>query len=158
VTLREITRDNRASIKALKVLRKQEHYVDSVKESLAEAAATPGARPWYRAVYAGEVPVGFLMVCDDVPPGNPDNALALLPVADAHRPPSLGSRLWPCGPGPSGRVPQDQTRAEILVASVVAGKRTPLGFYLRYGFEPTGQMFEGEQVIQLCVATAPKSE
>lgn len=154
VSLREITKENRSSIKALRVSRKQEGYVDSVKESLAEAAATPGARPWCRAVYAGEIPVGFLMICDDVPSDHPD-----LPwryylwrmLIDRHHQ----------GRG-YGRAALDhlvqylRTRpgADVLVASVVPGKRTPLGFYLRYGFEPTGQMFDGELVIRLRLATA----
>lgn len=145
-------------IKALKVSRKQEDYVDSVKESLAEAAATPSARPWYRAVYAGEVPVGFLMICDDVPPGDPDMPwryyLWRMLIDRHHQGRGYGRAAL------DRLVEYLRTRpgAEILVASVVPGKRTPLGFYLRYGFEPTGEMFDGEQVIQLRLATVPKSE
>lgn len=153
VTLREITKENRSSIKALRVSRKQEDYVDSVKESLAEAAKAPDARPWFRAVYAGGIPVGFLMICDDVPPHHqrvPWRYYLWRMLIDRHH----QRRGY-------GRAALDRlveylgTRpgAELLVASVVPGKRTPLGFYLRYGFEPTGQVFEGEQVIQLRLAT-----
>jgi diamine N-acetyltransferase len=158
VTLREIIPDNRAPIVALRVAKKQKKYVDSVKESLVEAAATPDARPWYRAVYAGEVPVGFLMIADDVPPGNPDmpwRYFLWYMLIDKH----YQGRGY-------GRAALDRlveylrTRpgAEVLVTSVVPGKRSPLGFYLRYGFEPTGQIFDGEQVLQLRLATIPTDE
>ncbi|OJF15636.1 hypothetical protein [Couchioplanes caeruleus] len=30
-----------------------------------------------------------------------------------------------------------------------AGDGSPLGFYLKYGFRPTGQMFDREQVLDL---------
>jgi signal transduction histidine kinase len=36
---------------------------------LAEAAAHPELEPWCRAVYVEELPVGFVMLADDVPPG-----------------------------------------------------------------------------------------
>jgi diamine N-acetyltransferase len=158
VTLCEITPDNRAAIKALKVSRKQEGYVDSVKESLAEAAANPDARPWYRAVYAGEVPVGFLMIADDVPPGNPDMPwryfLWYMLIDKHHQGRGYGRAAL------DHLVEYLRTRpgAEMLVTSVVPGKRSPLGFYLRYGFEPTGQIFDGEQVLQLRLATISRDE
>jgi diamine N-acetyltransferase len=158
VTLREITKENRSSIKALKVSRKQEDYVDSVKESLAEAAGTPSVRPWCRAVYTGEVPVGFLMICDDVPPGNPDMPwryyLWRMLIDRHHQGRGYGRAALDC------LVEYLRTRpgADVLVASVVPGRRTPLGFYLRYGFEPTGGMFDGEQVIQLRLTTVPQSD
>ena len=39
--------------------------------------------------------------------------------------------------------------AETLLTSVVPGPRSPTGFYLRYGFSLTGQVFDGEQVLEL---------
>ena len=155
VTLREITPDNRALIVALRVAKKQKKYVDSVKKSLAEAAATPEARPWYRAVYAGEVPVGFLMIADDVPPGHPDMPwryyLWYLLIDKHYQGHGYGRATL------DRLVEYLRTRpgAEMLVASVVPGKRSPLGFYLRYGFEPTGQISGGEQVIQLRLPAIP---
>jgi diamine N-acetyltransferase len=158
VTLREITKDNRASIKALRVSPKQEDYVASVKASLATAARTPGARPWYRAVYAGELPVGFLMICDDVPPGDPDMPwryyLWRMLIDRHHQGRGYGRAALDRLVGYLATRPG----ADLLVASVVPGRRTPLGFYLRYGFEPTGRIFDGEQVIQLRLATAPTDE
>lgn len=71
VTLREITPQNEADVRALAVAPGQEEFVASVAESLEEAATTPDARPWCRAIYADEVPVGFVMLSYDVPPGRP---------------------------------------------------------------------------------------
>jgi diamine N-acetyltransferase len=71
VSLREITDANRPAVEALAVTPDQEHYVAGVAESLEEAAATPAACPWYRAVYAGEDPVGFVMLSDGIPDGYP---------------------------------------------------------------------------------------
>ena len=63
---------NRQAVEDLQVLPERENFVDGVSRSLAEAAAKPDARPWYRSIYAGEVPVGFVMLADGVPPGNED--------------------------------------------------------------------------------------
>jgi diamine N-acetyltransferase len=61
VSLREITKDNLSDVLALKVTTEQEQFVASNAVSLAQAHFEP-TLPWYRAVYAGETPVGFLML------------------------------------------------------------------------------------------------
>jgi len=149
VTLRKITSANRAAVEALRVSTEQESYVDGVARSLAEAADTPASRPWCRAVYAGEDPVGFVMVADDAPPGDPvipwRYYLWRMLIDERHQ-----------GRG-HGRAALDlvaaylRTRpgADALMTSVVPGPGSPLGFYLRYGFEPTGEWFDHEQVIRL---------
>ena len=53
VTLRPITSGNRQAVEDLQVLPEQENFVDGVSRSLAEAAAKPHARPWYRSIYSG---------------------------------------------------------------------------------------------------------
>jgi diamine N-acetyltransferase len=68
VTLQEITDRNRDAVVGLRVAPEQERFVASVQESLDEAVATPQAKPWYRAIYAGEDPVGFVMLSWDVTP------------------------------------------------------------------------------------------
>ena len=149
VTLRTITPANRASVEALRVSAEQDAFVDGVRRSLDEAAATPASNPWCRAVYAGERPVGFVMLADDVPPGD-----AVIPwryylwrMLIDHRCQGLGH----------GRAALDEVRqhlrtrpgADVLVTSVVPGPGSPLGFYLGYGFEPTGEWFDHEQVLRL---------
>jgi len=149
VVLREITDNNRPLVEGLRVAPDQEGFVDSVMQSLVEAAATPHAKPWYRAVYLGETPVGFVMLGDDVPPGNPH-----IPWRYYLWRMLIDARYQGRG---YGRAALDlvaayvKTRpdADVLVTSVVAGEGSPLGFYQRYGFELTGEMFDHEHVMQL---------
>lgn len=61
ITLREITKNNLRDILRLKVAPHQEQYVASNAVSLAEAHFEPDL-PWFRAIYAGDVPVRFLML------------------------------------------------------------------------------------------------
>ena len=62
VTLREITDGNREAVLALRVAPGQERFVSSVRGAIREAAEYPHAKPWYRAVYAGDEPVGFVKI------------------------------------------------------------------------------------------------
>ena len=73
VTLREITTASRTELEALTMTPLQASYVESVAGSLAEAAATPDAAPWCRGVYAGDAPVGFVMISDGISPENMAN-------------------------------------------------------------------------------------
>jgi hypothetical protein len=57
VSLREITADTVREICRLRVAPGQEGFVAPVAESIAEAYFSPLA--WFRAVYAGDTPVGF---------------------------------------------------------------------------------------------------
>jgi diamine N-acetyltransferase len=61
VTLREITKENLWDILRLKVAPHQEQFVASNAVSLAEAHFEPEL-PWFRAIYACDVSVGFLML------------------------------------------------------------------------------------------------
>jgi diamine N-acetyltransferase len=153
VTLREVGPDNQAAVEAVRVAKSQEHFVEDVRRSIAEAAATPGARPWYRAVYADEEPVGFVMIGDDVPPGNEDIPwryyLWRFLIDGRHQGRGYGRAAL------DRLVEYLRTRpgADTLVTSVVPGEGSPLGFYLRYGFVATGQMYGHEQVLTLRLPT-----
>ena len=149
VILRPVDDLNRAAVSALRVAPGQERFVDGVADSMREAAAHPGARPWFRAVYAGDVPVGFLMLADGAEPGN-----GVIPW-----PYYLWRLLIDCryqGRG-YGRAALDlvvvhlreRPEGDVLVTSVVPGDGSPYGFYLRYGFRPTGEWFDHEQVLAL---------
>jgi diamine N-acetyltransferase len=155
VTLREIAEENRAAVEALRVAAGQEQFVDGVRRSLVEAAATPSANPWYRAIYTGDTPVGFVMIGDDVPPGNDvvpwRYYLWRFLVDEAHQGRGYG---WAAM---DRLVEYLRTRpgAHMLMTSVVPGDGSPLGFYLRYGFEATGEMFDHEHVLRLRLADPP---
>lgn len=150
IELREVTAANRAELEALAVTPLQEHYVAGVADSLIEAAATPGACPWYRGIYHDETPVGFVMISDNIPP---DRTEYLGPyyvwrlLVDVHH--------QGCGYGKATLdLVVDYVRsrpdAHTLFTSVADGvEGSPFGFYVRYGFVLTGEVFEGERVLAL---------
>ena len=72
ITLREITDDNEEAVRALQTTPEQGQFVSTVTYSLTEAAAHPEGNPWFRAVYADEEPVGFVMLSWDVEPQPPE--------------------------------------------------------------------------------------
>ena len=149
VSLREITPTNRAKVEALSVSPAQADYVAGVAESLAEAAETPDARPWLRAVYAGDEPVGFVMISDGITVVNPDYLgpyyLWRLLIDEHHQGRGYGSEAL--------RLVVEHLRtrpdAHVLITSVVQGPGSPLTFYLRHGFVATGKEHQGELVLEL---------
>ena len=152
VHLREITPDNQASIEALVVTDEQSNYVEGVAASIVEAAETPDARPWYRAVYDGDTPVGFVMISDGITVDNPDYLgpyyLWRLLVDHQHQGRGYGAATI--------RLIVDELRsrpdARVLITSCAPGPATPLGFYLQQGFRDTGVVHLGEEVLELDLA------
>jgi len=63
VTLREITEETVLSIIRLKVSKEQEGFVATNAVSLAQAHFSKNA--WFRAIYADDTPVGFVMLYID---------------------------------------------------------------------------------------------
>jgi diamine N-acetyltransferase len=147
VTLQEITDRNRDAVVGLRVAPEQERFVASVQESLDEAVATPRANPWYRAIYAGEDPVGFVMLSWDVTPEpgiiGPWFLWRLL-IDRRHQRRGYGSAAL-------ARVVEIVRAAggTALLSSFQAGDGEPWPFYERLGFEQTGAFEDGEAVIRL---------
>jgi diamine N-acetyltransferase len=101
---------------------------------------------WFRAIYADETPVGFVMLAET---------------------PSLGRHyLWRFmidakyqGRGYGGRALQliirhvkRDKRAKALYLSVVRGRGSADGLYKRFGFDFTGEVKHGEHVMRLNLA------
>jgi diamine N-acetyltransferase len=149
VTLREITEANRCQIEALTVAPHQEMFVAGVAESLVEAAETPDACPWYRAVYMDQYPVGFVMISDNIPDGHPEYLgpyfLWRLLIDARWQRRGYGRAVLD--------LIVDYVRgrpdAERLLTSAVPGDSSPLDFYLKYGFSLTGEVDNGELVLEL---------
>ena len=150
VTLRELTEGNRQEVLALRVARGQERFVSSVAESLEEAEAYPQASPWYRAVYVGEVPVGFVMLSWDCVPQPPEIIgpwfLWKLLIDERHQGHGYGREVV--------RQVADLIRAaggdELFTSHVVGGDGGPGRFYERLGFVPTGELDpQGEVILRL---------
>ena len=152
VQLREISDSNLADVLALRVSAAQERYVRDVAGSIEEAAEHPAAAPWYRAIYGGDLPVGFVMISDGITPEN-------------MRPEYLGPYyLWRLlidrrsqgsGYGSAAirlvveHLTAEHPDARVLLTSCQPGPLTPLPFYLRQGFRETGAAHDGETVLEL---------
>lgn len=151
VRLVEITDANRDAVCALRVKPGQERFVASVARSLEQAAATPEAEPWYRAVCADDTPVGFVMLSWNVPPGRPGILgpyfLWRLLIDEHHQGRGFGRATLT-------RV-IDLVRADgatELLTSHQPGEDGPGPFYRRQGFQPTGEIDNGETVLRLDLA------
>lgn len=155
VSLREITDANRPLIEALSVSRTQQTYVAGVTESLAEAIEYPDACPWFRAIYAGDEPAGFVMISDGITVQNPDYLgpyyLWRLLIDEHYQGRGIGAatiRLI---------VEHLRTRpdADVLITSTVPGPESPVDFYLRQGFALTGEVHNDEAVLELALRPRP---
>ena len=146
VSLREIGDGNRDDVLALSVTPIQARFVSSVAESLAEADETPEGKPWYRAVYADEQPVGFVMLSWNVTPEPPRIIgpwfLWRLLIDVEHQGRGYGREAV--------RLVADIVRnngAAELLTSYGQGEGGPAEFYRRIGFTPTGERAEKGEII-----------
>ncbi|HET7902196.1 MAG TPA: GNAT family N-acetyltransferase [Candidatus Nanopelagicales bacterium] len=153
VTLREITDDNRGAVLALRVTDEQTEYVADVAQSFADAVEYPEAKAWYRAVYADEELVGFVMISDGIT--DPDPTLLgpyflwRLLIDQRHQGKGYGSAAI-------DRVVEhvrSRPDGDVLLVSCHVGPATPIPFYERYGFVRTGAVHEGEPVLALDLAS-----
>jgi diamine N-acetyltransferase len=136
-----VTAETVRAICALEVSADQRSYVATNALSIAQAHFEP--RVWFRAVYAGETPVGFVMLHDD--PEKAEYFLWRLMIDARHQGRGYGRRALD--------LVVDYVRgrpgARELVSSYVPGDHSPSGFYRRYGFVETGEVDHGEVVIRL---------
>jgi len=157
VTLREITPANEEAVRALQVAPAQERFVTPVAASLEEAEATPRARPWYRAIYAGEEPVGFVMLSYDKPHRDLEQPyryfLWRLLIDARHQGHGYGRAAMEL----VIEHLRDRPNATGLVTSVHPGPGSPGPFYRGLGFEPTGEWLEGEEVYRLSLERDPEA-
>lgn len=143
VTLREITRETVGQICDLSdtLSEQQQKMVAPNAKSIAEAHFEPKA--WFRAIYADETPVGFIMLYDD--PDGPEYFLWRLMIAAPHQRKGYGRRAV------EQLIEYVRTRpgAVELRVSYVPIEGGPKGFYCKLGFEPTGQKIGHEIVMRL---------
>ena len=141
VTLREVTRVTVRAICRLRVAEEQREYVAENALSIAEAHFEP--RAWFRAIYAGETPVGFVMLSDD--PETPEYFLWRLMVDAAHQGRGYGRRAIALLVG----YVRTRPAARELLVSYHPGPHSPREFYLKQGFRDTGRIEEDEVVLSL---------
>jgi diamine N-acetyltransferase len=142
VTLREITRDTVRDICRLETREEQRHFVAPNAVSIAQAYFEPNA--WFRAVYAGERPVGFVMLHDD--PEAPEYFLWRFMIAANEQGKGYGRRAL--------ELLVDHVRSrpgasELKTSCIPASSGGPEPFYLAFGFRPNGVVHESEMELVL---------
>lgn len=141
VTLREVTAETVRAVCALEVAPEQRGFVAPNAISIAQAHFEPKA--WFRAVYAGDEPVGFAMLYEDLE--KEKYFLWRFMIAAEHQGKGYGRRALDLVVERVLSLPG----ASELLTSYVPGEAGPKDFYLRYGFVETGEVDEGEHVIRL---------
>ena len=141
VTLREITAETVRAICALEVAPEQRGFVAPNAVSIAQAHFEPKA--WFRAVYAEERPVGFVLLSEDLDAR--EYYLWRFMIAGGQQGAGHGKRALDLVVEHVRSLPG----ARELLSSYVPGEHGPRGFYLRYGFEETGDVEGDERVIRL---------
>jgi diamine N-acetyltransferase len=152
VTLREITADTVRAVMKLAVTEHQTRFVAPNAWSLGQALFAPDA--WFRAIYLGDEPVGFVMLADqsllDQVPESPEVEVWRLMVDARHQRKGIG------------RAAMLQVIEHVrskglfkkLSISYVPDEGGPEALYLSLGFKPTGEVDEGEVVMALALDAA----
>lgn len=141
VSLREVTADTLRSILRLKVSPQQEQFVADNATSIAQAHFEPKA--WFRAIYANETPVGFVMLYDDTE--KPEYFLWRY---------MIDSRYQGLGFGRQALlqvidIVRGRPGATEMLLSYVPAAGSPEPFYAGLGFVNTGDVEDGENVMRL---------
>lgn len=143
VSLREITSETLRSILRLKVSPQQEQFVADNATSIAQAHFEP--KSWFRAIYADETPVGFVMLYDDTE--KPEYFLWRY---------MIDSRYQRLGFGRQALlqvidVVRGRPGATEMLLSYVPAEGSPEPFYAGLGFVNTGDVEDGENVMRLAL-------
>ncbi|MFC2173168.1 GNAT family N-acetyltransferase [Acidobacteriota bacterium] len=141
VTLKEITADTVRTICNLSVQDDQKKFVAPNAVSIAQAYFSENA--WFRAIYADDCPVGFLMLGDQ--PEKPEYYLWRFMIDQRYQRHGFGRQAIRL------LIDHVKTRpsATELLTSVVQEEGGPQKFYEKLGFELTGDYEEGEAILAL---------
>ena len=132
VTLRQVTKENLRDVLLLEVAPEQQRFVASNAISIAQAHFHPEAA-WFRAIYADETPVGFLMLEDRA--GASEVFLWRFMIDRRYQKLGYGRRALTLV------VEHVRSRpgTSALMLSHVPGDGSPALFYQRLGFVHTGE-------------------
>lgn len=160
VELRDIvTEDDVQAVMGLRRGPGQERYLGSMISHFEDAIADARACPRMWSVHDGDDLVGFVMISDDIPAETlaaqdeivgPYYLWRLL-VDDRFQGRGYGAATIDAVVRYLGTRPN----AEVLYTSCAAGDGSPQPFYLRYGFEKTGEVIEGEELLRLDLTPRP---
>jgi len=152
VALCEITKANLRDFLRLKVAPAQEGLVAPNAVSIAQAHFHPEA--WFRGITAGAIPVGFAMLEDwSQSPESAPQEWWKEPYVGLWRF-MIDARFQSMGFGAKALAlliarARAVHGAKAMLLSFVPGEGNPEAFYRRFGFEPTGEVSEGEHVMKL---------
>lgn len=144
VTLREVTAENVNAILRLSVKEPQKQLVASNAVSIAQAHFHPEA--WFRAIYADETPVGFVMLYDshlgEHLPQNDYYEVWRFMIDGRYQGKGFGRRAMELV------IAHVKTRpnAKLLFLGHRREPGNAGGFYQKFGFEYTGNAEEGGDV------------
>ncbi len=145
VSLQEITAETVSGICRLSdtLTEPKKNYVAANAFSLAQAHFNKYA--WFRAIYAGRAPVGFVMIVDDT--DEEEYFLWRFMIAEPYHGRGYGRKAI------CRLVEYVQTRpgAKELLVSCVQGEGSPEGFYMKLGFVHTGGKIGDEVVLRLAL-------
>jgi diamine N-acetyltransferase len=141
VSLRQVTAETVRDICRLEVSEEQKHFVAPNAFSIAEAYFEPKA--WFRAIYADETPVGFLMLYAD--PQKAEYFLWRYMIDARYQKLGFGKRAMDL------LLEHVRTRpgAREMTLSCHPGEDGPEPFYRRYGFTRTGEWLGDEAVMRI---------
>jgi diamine N-acetyltransferase len=148
VSLREITAETVKTIIKLSdtLSPPQQNMVAANAVSIAQAHFNQFA--WFRAIYADETPVGFIMIYDN--PEKPRYFIWRLMVASPYQKMGFGRHAVEA----VIEYVKSRPGAKELLVSCGEGKESPEGFYTRLGFTRTGEMWDEEIVMRLPLSDA----
>jgi diamine N-acetyltransferase len=132
VTLREVTSATVRPICQLSVAENQKHFVTPNAISIAEAHFRKEA--WFRAIYADETPVGFVMLYEVPKYGS--YAVWRFMIDARYQGRGYGRKAMELV---INRI-RKRPNAKALTLHVVRGEDGPEGFYRKFGFELTGRI------------------
>jgi diamine N-acetyltransferase len=142
ITLREITVDTVDEILRLKVAPHQEGFVATNAKSIAQAHYHPEIA-WFRAIYAGDVPIGFVMVEDK--PAEHSYYLWRFMIAEAYQGRGYGRRALELV------IEHVRTRpgATALHSGAYPGAGSAIPFYEKLGFVLTGEVDQEDGELEM---------
>ena len=141
VTLRPVTRDNWRACLQLNTTEAQRRFVASVVHSLAQAYVEPWWTPL--AIYADEIPVGFVMYRQL--PGTDIAWIQRIMIDARYQNKGYGRVAMETV---VSHIRQQESSREIRL-SYHPDNAVAAHLYERLGFRPTGELQDGEIVVRL---------
>ena len=141
VTLREVNKESLRPVLLLNVAPEQKRFVHSNAYSIAQAYFQREAA-WFRAIYADETPVGFVMLSDE--PTIPEYYLWRFMIDARYQGYGFGRRALEL----LFKHVKTRPGAKEIFTSCMPGEGSPYEFYEKLGFAPTGEVDDGEVVMR----------